>query len=149
MKLTNLLLLYDPTLLFLVLGDLFALISVPLLKRPEVFRANYLLLITSLAVGVLVTVVTGWVLGYQIITPGGGGTDFGYPFPWRLTDQGWFGQRVAGDTYDPISFVVDFFFYSGIVCAVGLASRKLVRELRASSVSVQTEPVPRGPLGAA
>ncbi len=121
---------YNPALLFLGLGDLFALVSIPLLLRqPGFFKANFRVLIASLSVGVLAAVVSGWIYAFQIVTPAGGGLSFGYPFAWRFSDQFWLGRQVM-DSYDWEGFVLDFLFYSGIACAVAVTSRLFVGILR-------------------
>ena len=117
-------------LLFIALGDLFALISIPLLLNESgFFRANFHLLISPLVAGVLAAVVSGWVYGFQLVTPGGGGLYFGYPFTWRLTDQAWLGHQVA-NSYDWEAFTVDSLLYSGIAYAFEMTSGIVFTMLR-------------------
>jgi hypothetical protein len=71
------------------------------------------LLIIAICSGCIATVVSGWLVTVNIVTPGGGGVYWGFPLSWKSISA-WLGTYY-GFQYNWPVFVLDSFFYTAAV----------------------------------
>ena len=64
---------------------------------------------TLFGLGVIATLVSGWIAKSEVVTPGGGGFYWGFPFPWKSV-SGWLGT-FNGFRYDWFWFIIDVMIY--------------------------------------
>jgi len=88
-----------------------AAISAPILNKvlsrePRGFST--FLVLTGL--GVITCLASSWLVTYEIVTPGGGGVYWGFPFAWKSI-QSWLGT-YEGFQYDWFWFIADSLIYT-------------------------------------
>lgn len=77
-------------------------------REPKLWRAFSILL----SFGSIATLVSGWIAESELVTPGGGGFYWGFPFPWKSV-TGWLGT-LNGFQYDWFWFIIDVMIYTSI-----------------------------------
>jgi len=66
------------------------------------------LMLTGL--GVIACLASSWLITYEVVSPGGGGVYWGFPFAWKSI-QSWLGT-YEGFQYDWVWFIVDSMIYT-------------------------------------
>ncbi len=75
-------------------------------REPPVLR----LFLVLVGLGCIATIASGWLVTVNIVTPGGGGVYWGFPFPWKSISA-WLGH-YEGFQYDWLYFVFDSLLYT-------------------------------------